>query len=273
MSKRKTISPKTRFEIFKRDKFTCQYCGSQSPDIILEIDHIVPVSKGGNNDILNLITSCKECNRGKSNKSLDESNIIHKQKEMLNELGEKQNQLDMLIKWKKELLNLESKQLECIYNYIYSKAPENNFNFSLYFKNNINKLVKKYNINDIFKAIDISAIQYLKTNQHEYTAESIEKFLGKIGGILYNLQNKLFLDEPDQTKKNQILYLYKTLENKFKIYDRYKVMRIIQILLNDFSKSYREMYDLISNMSYNKFEDIDIEELREELRRKNETIY
>jgi len=58
---------KIRFEIFKRDKFTCQYCGRKAPNVILHIDHIQPKSKGGLNNKLNLITSCEECNLGKGN--------------------------------------------------------------------------------------------------------------------------------------------------------------------------------------------------------------
>ena len=54
--KRKAIGDKLRFEVFKRDQFKCQYCGKASPDVILHVDHINPVSKGGVNDILNLIT-------------------------------------------------------------------------------------------------------------------------------------------------------------------------------------------------------------------------
>ena len=57
VSKRKTIPKTVRFEVFKRDKFTCQYCGQMAPDVILEIDHIKPVAEGGENDILNLITA------------------------------------------------------------------------------------------------------------------------------------------------------------------------------------------------------------------------
>ncbi len=65
MADRKPISKKTRFEVFKRDKFTCQYCGRMSPDVILEVDHIKPVADGGTNKLINLITSCRDCNRGK----------------------------------------------------------------------------------------------------------------------------------------------------------------------------------------------------------------
>ncbi len=66
MPKRKSIGNSKRFEVFKRDQFICQYCGNHPPSIILEIDHITPVSKGGNNGMNNLVTSCFECNRGKA---------------------------------------------------------------------------------------------------------------------------------------------------------------------------------------------------------------
>mgnify|MGYP002512584094 CR=1 FL=1 len=64
---RAMISPKTRYQIFKRDKFMCRYCGAKAPEVALEIDHIIPVSRGGDNDFSNLITACQQCNRGKSN--------------------------------------------------------------------------------------------------------------------------------------------------------------------------------------------------------------
>lgn len=65
-----SLSKKLRFEVFKRDGFKCQYCGSVPPIVVLEVDHIIPVSKKGSNDIDNLLTSCFDCNRGKSNREL-----------------------------------------------------------------------------------------------------------------------------------------------------------------------------------------------------------
>ena len=70
MQKRKSISLKNRFRVFKRDDFKCQYCGKGLPEVILEVDHITPVSKGGDNTMNNLITSCFDCNRGKSDELL-----------------------------------------------------------------------------------------------------------------------------------------------------------------------------------------------------------
>lgn len=66
------ISVRTRFEVFKRDEFTCRYCGRKSPDVVLEADHIVPVCNGGSDDPINLTTACWDCNRGKSGKALSE---------------------------------------------------------------------------------------------------------------------------------------------------------------------------------------------------------
>src|SRR5262245_16899352 len=67
---RKPISKKTRFEVFKRDGFSCQYCGAHPPDVLLEIDHIIPVKESGDNDEGNLLTSCFDCNRGKGANAL-----------------------------------------------------------------------------------------------------------------------------------------------------------------------------------------------------------
>jgi len=64
--KRKSLSKKVRFDVFKRDGFICQYCGNHPPTVILEVDHIDPVALGGSNDGDNLLTSCFDCNRGKS---------------------------------------------------------------------------------------------------------------------------------------------------------------------------------------------------------------
>lgn len=65
MAKRKGLSKGTRFEVFKRDAFTCQYCGRTPPAIVLEVDHIVPVADGGSDGQENLVTACFDCNRGK----------------------------------------------------------------------------------------------------------------------------------------------------------------------------------------------------------------
>ena len=68
----KTVSKRRRFEIFKRDRFTCVYCGQTPPDVLLQLDHVIPRSKGGDNSTANLVTACRDCNSGKSNVDLDQ---------------------------------------------------------------------------------------------------------------------------------------------------------------------------------------------------------
>ena len=67
--KQRTHIPKgMRHEVFKRDNYTCVECGAKKDDgITLHIDHIIPVSKGGTDELDNLQTLCADCNLNKSN--------------------------------------------------------------------------------------------------------------------------------------------------------------------------------------------------------------
>jgi len=56
------LNPKLRYKILMRDKCKCKICGSSKQ---LEVDHIIPVSKGGKTIKNNLRTLCRECNLGK----------------------------------------------------------------------------------------------------------------------------------------------------------------------------------------------------------------
>jgi len=62
----------TRQNIFKRDSFECQYCGTRRD---LTIDHVVPRAKGGLDSWLNLVTACKRCNAKKGDYTPEEANM------------------------------------------------------------------------------------------------------------------------------------------------------------------------------------------------------
>ena len=66
-----------RFEILKRDNFTCQYCGRnvKNHNVSLHIDHILPRKKGGTDKPENLITACQECNLGKADVLLEDRKL------------------------------------------------------------------------------------------------------------------------------------------------------------------------------------------------------
>ena len=91
MATRTAISKKARFEVFKRDKFECQYCGAHPPMVVLHVDHIQPVAKGGKNDQDNLITACEACNQGKSDREL--SDIPQSLQDRAAEILEKEAQI------------------------------------------------------------------------------------------------------------------------------------------------------------------------------------
>lgn len=62
----------TRFNLFLRDEFCCQYCGSRAD---LTFDHVVPRSKGGITSWENVVAACSPCNLRKANKSLRQAGM------------------------------------------------------------------------------------------------------------------------------------------------------------------------------------------------------
>ncbi len=83
------VSTRTRFEIFKRDRFTCSYCGRTPPNVLLEVDHIIPRAAGGTDDIENLTTSCWDCNRGKAGNLLEEGSAPAISRKAVQEIEER----------------------------------------------------------------------------------------------------------------------------------------------------------------------------------------
>eukprot|EP00466_Bigelowiella_natans_P009148 jgi/Bigna1/61517/fgenesh1_kg.22_\ len=63
---RPSLKPNLRRRVFTRDNCTCCYCGKNFELRHLTIDHRYPVSKGGSNNIDNLVTSCFPCNKEKA---------------------------------------------------------------------------------------------------------------------------------------------------------------------------------------------------------------
>lgn len=61
------VSNRMRFSIYKRDGYKCRKCGISGKSVQLEIDHIIPVSKGGKSTYDNLQTLCHKCNLEKGN--------------------------------------------------------------------------------------------------------------------------------------------------------------------------------------------------------------
>lgn len=182
--KREVLSKKIRFEVFKRDHFTCQYCGRMSPDVILEVDHIKPVAKGGNNEIINLITSCRDCNRGKGKELLSETVEVKKQQQELLDLAEKTEQAKMIIEWKKELLKIRDKEAEAISDLVQSitgyALNENGIM-------DVKKYLRQFPFIVVWDATEIAFTKYYREGVNDYwTDKNFSNAISKIGGICYN---------------------------------------------------------------------------------------
>lgn len=145
-TKRRSLSKKLRFDLFKRDEFTCQYCGSTPPKVVLEVDHIKPVSQGGDNDIDNLVTSCFDCNRGKGSRTLDVApDTVQRKREKLMEREEQIKAFERAKKRKSRRINKAIKQVEEVFQEDYPNKR---------FKRSFNPSMTKF-----VEAIDIQTLQ------------------------------------------------------------------------------------------------------------------
>jgi 5-methylcytosine-specific restriction endonuclease McrA len=66
----------TRFNVFLRDRWTCQYCGDQFKTHELTFDHVIPRSRGGRTAWTNIVTACQCCNTTKGNKTPQECDMF-----------------------------------------------------------------------------------------------------------------------------------------------------------------------------------------------------
>lgn len=179
--KRQAISKKVRFEVFKRDKFTCAYCGATAPNVILHIDHIKPVAKGGTNNILNLITACEGCNAGKSDRELSDHSTVKKQIDQAKDIQEKREQLQMMADWIASLQSLDDETVQILEKHWYKEKA--NWCWNDYGKKEIKKLLKKYSMLEITQAMDVAKNNYLNDFEDQ---DQWGTAFHKIGGILYN---------------------------------------------------------------------------------------
>ncbi len=221
MSERKSLSKKIRFEVFKRDSFKCQYCGKASPDVILEVDHIKPVSEGGTNDMTNLITACFDCNRGKSNVLLDDNAVLEKQRKQLEEINERRLQLEMMMEWREGLMSLDEDKIDAFKEHW---ANTTNYSVNENGLRDVRKWIKKYSLNLLLDCLDISVNQYLKYEDGEATQQSVEKAFKMIPRIAANK-----LKGNDEPYMKDLYYIRGILRNRLNYVDQNKAIQYLKL--------------------------------------------
>lgn len=190
MSKRKPLDKKTRFEVFKRDSFKCQYCGRGIDETILEVDHIEPVAEGGTNDLINLITSCRDCNRGKGKRKLSDKAVAEKESKYLEEEQARLEQSQMVIEWKKQLLEQREKEIDFIDDYIRSLSG---YYLKAEGRKTIRGLISRFGFREVCEATEIAF--------SKYTPEWLA--FDKIGGICYNRRKQWELKDQSTQSSGQ----------------------------------------------------------------------
>ena len=222
MAKRKSITQKVRFEIFKRDSFRCQYCGNSAPDVILNVDHIKPVADGGDNELTNLITSCFDCNQGKKARLLDDKSVIQKQKQQLDDLNERRIQLEMMLQWREGLSKLQDDKHNAIVNH-WEKITES-FTPNDSGQDSIREWIRKFELINILDAMDISLSQYgIRDSNGDFSKESIEKVFNYIPKIAKNKQK----DEKKPYMKD-LYYMRGILKNRLNYYHPHKCIILLE---------------------------------------------
>lgn len=219
-TKRKAISKKTRFEVFKRDGFKCQYCGAAAPDVLLEIDHIQPVSMDGAHDILNFLTACKGCNAGKSDRPLSDDSAVKKQQAQLQELQARREQLEMMLQWRDGLKDIETEQVDII-----AKAWEAavaGWHLNDTGRKSAKLLLKKHGLQTVLDAIETASDKYLQIVDGMATQQSVGLAWQKVGGIC------ALAALPDDQRR---LYYVKAILNKRLSYVPYDVLDDLKLAL------------------------------------------
>lgn len=208
--KRQIISKKIRFEVFKRDNFTCQYCGRKAPDVILQIDHLKPVAHGGGNDILNLITSCVECNQGKGAREISDDTAIKRKQKQAEILAERLEQIEMLRDWHVELANQSNAEIEAV-NSLFVSLTNGKYEITDTYKNlTIKKLIENFGLAHVLESLSEGAKNY----------GDPEKALNKLPGICACRKDPVLHD------KNHILNI---LNRRLTNFDRKEASKILSM--------------------------------------------
>lgn len=182
MTKRKPMSKKLRFEVFKRDGFKCQYCGKCAPEVILHVDHISPVSKGGDDELINLITACEPCNLGKSDRELSDDSSIQKQRAMLDELNARREQLEMMLEWREGMKGIDGMAYQAAEDEWLSQVPGWSINETG--EKTLKKILSKFGLQKVMDAIETASTQYIKyDSQGSIIPDTVHQAWSKIGGI------------------------------------------------------------------------------------------
>lgn len=221
---RQPIPRKLRHEVFKRDGYRCRECGASKDETSLEIDHITPVARGGTNDIDNLQTLCRECNRMKHTDEWVGGETDLEVAE--NELSALEKQL-LEAKEKLKLANNEDDEIE--YKFEVKKLTDDMDDV----KSKIDKINKKSETESLKKQLAKNKDKALKILYVELDNNSIEKISKRFN--VYNDKYRALKCLIDNVVEDLIFQeLYKQNDVDLDYFEKHKILFNDSILYNPF---------------------------------------
>jgi len=195
---RGTLSKTVRFSVFKRDSFACRYCGATAPNVQLHVDHVVPVSEGGRDDIDNLVTACAACNFGKGARNLGKDELTALKErgpeetdgarepaairepvdpvacdntaggdiagfasrgEQARAIEERRAQLDMMIEWREEIVGRQDEAVDALDRRIVARTG---LSMDEEYRQRMRRWVRHYGLAVVFEALEDALDQMLE---------------------------------------------------------------------------------------------------------------
>lgn len=221
-----SLSKKLRFEVLKRDKFTCQYCGKAAPDVVLQVDHIDPVANGGSDDMMNLIASCFDCNQGKKHRLLSDDSAVQKRKAQLDDLQERREQIEMMLEWQKGLSAINDDAVQAVDELW--QGLTGTYNITDAGKKKVKAWIAKWSLMDVMNAMRTSFNQYAaqsvsSDDSNQLDLNSVVKAFEYIPRIL--TAEKAIEGKPHM---KDLYYIRGIVKNRFSYFSAYKAIAALE---------------------------------------------
>jgi hypothetical protein len=141
------------------------YCGKMPPEVTLQVDHVVPICKGGPDDSHNLVTSCRDCNAGKSGVPLSE--MPHGHQETVEDRREKLEQLKAITELSIELRDEEERIFGIISDRWVTLDGDDPEEYCIAGDRAtaVRRFIKRLSVSEILEAVDLSFAKSLSEHQ------------------------------------------------------------------------------------------------------------
>jgi hypothetical protein len=218
-----SLSKKIRFEVFKRDSFTCQYCGRKAPDVILHADHIHPKAEGGTDDVLNLVTSCRDCNLGKGPRTLDDHATVERRRSQLEELQERQEQIGMMVEWQRSLVDLDAQAVGHAARFWCDMVDWRGVNESG--TTLLRKWIRKYSLEEVLTAMRRAYENYVtRDDDGSVVPGSANAAFHKVPSICHFCR-----DERERPWMKDVFYVRGVLRNRLNYYNPWESRELLEV--------------------------------------------